>query len=623
MCGITGIVGLFSAMSQIRERLASMVISLKHRGADDDGMLIEHGTGLGHCRLAIIDLTGGKQPLANEDNSLHLVANGEIYNYRQLRQDLIKRGHRFKTRSDCEAIVHLYEDYGPSCVEHLNGMFAFALWDSGRRRLMLARDRFGIKPLYFARTRDALCFASELTAILASGLVPAQIDPVAVYAYLAFGYVPGPLSIIKSVEKVMPAQTVVFEDGQLRRSDYWRPSIGPAPRSLRVAVGRLDRLLDQSVKDHLVADVPVGAFLSGGVDSSTIVAMARRHAAMETFCVGFPGLAIDETAHGRRAACHLGTRHHEIALDVDPATLLQQAVAAMDEPLADSSALPTFAVCRAARRVAKVMLSGDGGDEVFGGYTGRYRVAALKAAVPHPRGFADLLNRLPPWRSGRRSSMPQLLAMAGLPETVRHVNERQITTADQRRLLMGAEFHRRYEPGLQAVAAAVLEACPYDHPVHRALWLDLNTSLPDDMLTKVDRMSMAHGLEVRVPLLDHRLVEFALSLPAHWLVSPLPVEGKRILRRLAATMLPAGHLHRPKQGFVVPLNEWLSVSFMTLLDDLTATRNGLLSDLIDLKAVEKMRRILPNSRARQDLYAILVLALWLQQLKAERLSAWP
>lgn len=590
-----------------------MIRSLVHRGPDDKRCYNGNGAVLAHSRLAIIDPAGGQQPIGNEDERIWLVANAEIYNYRELRNNLIEKGHQFSTNSDCETIVHLYEECGLNCVSRLNGMFSFALWDSAKRRLLLARDRFGIKPLYFSRTQDAFCFASELTAILASGLVPANIDPAAVYAYFAFGYVPGPLSVIKGVEKVMPAQTVVLEDGRLRRSTYWRPSIGPVPRSLRAAVGQMDGLLAQSVGDHLVADVPVGAFLSGGVDSSTIVAMARRHAAMETFCVGFPGLAIDETAYGRRAASHLGTRHHEIVLDLDPSTLLQQAVAAMDEPLADSSALPTFAVCRAARQVAKVMLSGDGGDEVFGGYTGRYRVAALNAIVPHPRGFADLLNRLPPWRSGRRSSMPRMLAMAGLPETLRYVHERQITTAGQRRLLLGADQYRQYEPGLQAIAATALGACPCDHPVHRALWLDLNTSLPDDMLTKVDRMSMAHGLEVRVPMLDHRLVEFALSLPAHWLVSPLPVEGKRILRRVAAPLLPAGMLDRPKQGFVAPLNKWLASAFAPLIDEILGGSGAGFHGLIDAEAARELRREAIDGAPRQDLYAILVLGLWLKR----------
>jgi asparagine synthase (glutamine-hydrolysing) len=372
--------------------------------------------------------------------------------------------------------------------------------------------------------------------------------------------------------------------------------------------------LEESVRSHLTADVPVAAFLSGGLDSSTVVALARKHADIETFCVSFPGTGVDEAPYAKRVSDHLGTRHHEVTLHMDPSRLLMEAVGFMDEPFADSSALPTFAVCCAARTVAKVVLSGEGGDEVFGGYTGRYRVAALKAAVPQPRLLAGLLRQVPPWRNGRRSSIPQMLYWASLSEIERYVVERQISTPAQRTLLMGEKNHAHFEPMLRFVAEQAMSRARFRHPVHKALWLDISTSLPDDMLTKVDRMSMAHGLEVRVPLLDHRVVEFALSLPPAWLVSPLPVEGKRLLRDVAGPFLPPGVLDRPKQGFVVPLNSWLREGLLDSFEDECLGSGSRVSAWMERGAVAALLKEPIGERPRQDFYALMVLEQWLRRL---------
>jgi len=351
------------------------------------------------------------------------------------------------------------------------------------------------------------------------------------------------------------------------------------------------------------------------VDSSTVVAMAQRHAKMETFCVAFPDSGLDEAPIARSVASHLGTKHHEVMLHLDPVALLSQAVAFMDEPFADSSALPTFAVCRAAREVAKVVLSGDGGDEVFGGYTGRYRVAALQATLPGPGRVAGVLRRIPPWRSGRRNALPTMLELASLPDVERFVAERQITTAQDRAALFGTSHHAEAEPGLREIPVRALGQARDWHPVHRALWTDIATSLPDDMLTKVDRMSMAHGLEVRVPLLDHHLVEFALSVPPAWLVSPWPVEGKRLLRDVAGPLLPPGILNRPKQGFCVPLNDWLGHHFFPIFDALCLAPEARLADFVDRRALNLQRHRPLGSAPREDLYALLVLELWLRRLQ--------
>ena len=614
MCGIVGILAPRMTEADLTELLVKMRQKVAHRGPDNNGMFVTDGVALGHTRLSIIDLKEGQQPVYNENGTIQLVINGEIYNYKALRQMLRSQGHKLRTESDSEVLVHLYEEKGKDCLNYIDGMFAFALWDSNLNTLMLARDRFGIKPLYFAITKDGLFFASELTAIAHSGLIQKQIDPQAVYAYLAFSYIPTPISIFKTVKKVQPSERILFHGGKIEKDIYWRPKAGNPPRNRSEAVKELDWRLENSVRAHMAADVPVAAFLSGGVDSSTVVAMAQRNGNVETFCVSFPGTDFDEGPIARRVSRHLNTYHHQVDISVEPKQLIQDAIGFMDEPFADSSALPTFAVCRAARNIAKVMLSGDGGDEVFGGYTGRYRIAALKGAFPCPYILSRLLRQIPPWRNGKRSSMPQMLALAALPENEHYVVDRQITTPEQRALLFGEKAFSLSEPMLRNFSEQALLGVDFRHGVHRALWQDIRTSLADDMLTKVDRMSMAHGLEVRVPLLDHRLVEFALSLPPRWLVSTLPVEGKRLLREVAGPLLPPGVLDRPKQGFVVPLNNWLREVLLDLFDELCLKANSHLVDWMDRQAIFKLRRGVIADQPRYDLYALLIFEMWLRRL---------
>jgi len=616
MCGIAGIVSPGRLATSLTASVERMCAALHHRGPDGIGTYVAEGIALGHARLAIIDLSKtGQQPMTNEDGSLHLVVNGEIYNYRELRADLQARGHSFRSHSDSEVVLHLYEEYGDDCLLRLEGMFALALWDAPRRRLLLARDRFGIKPLYVAQQGEALYFASELTALGRGGGAAADIDPQAVYAYMALSYVPAPLCIFRNVQKLLPAERMVWANGRLLRHVYWTAKPVQVPSRRGEAAEALAQLLDASVHAHLVSDVPVAAFLSGGVDSSTVVAMAQRHAKMHTFCVSFPDSGLDEAPIARAVASHLGTQHHEVALKLDPVALLSQAVVSMDEPFADSSALPTFAICQAAREVAKVVLSGDGGDEVFGGYTGRYRVAALQAALPWPRQIAGVLRRLPPWRSGRRSALPMMLELASLPDVERFLAERQISTAQERSALFGTSQQSEAEQRLREIPAMAMRQAADWHPVRRALWIDIATSLPDDMLTKVDRMSMAHGLEVRVPLLDHHVVEFALSLPPAWLVSPWPVEGKRLLRAVASPLLPRGILNRPKQGFCVPLNDWLRRHFLPMFDGLCLAADARLRSFVDTPALLGQLRGPLGEVPRQDVYALLLLELWLRRVQ--------
>ena len=616
MCGIVGILAPGRSPKALTGQMNSMRMALKHRGPDGMGSFVADGVALGHTRLAIIDLEStGQQPLTNENGNIHLVANGEIYNYRQLRTELQAKGHRFRSQSDSEVVVHLYEEFGDECLQHLEGMFAFALWDGRRRRLLLARDRFGVKPLYLAQQGDGLSFASELTSLLQGGVVGQKIDTQALYSYMAFSYIPSQMCIVKGVQKVLPAERVVWEGGRLTRQIYWTPQRVQVPMHRIHAAEALAERLELSVQANLVADVPVAAFLSGGVDSSAVVAMASRHKQLKTFCVSFSGWKMNEAPFARAVAKHLGTDHHEVELSLDPIDLLSKIVACMDEPFADSSALPTFAVSQAARQMAKVVLSGDGGDEVFGGYTGRYRVAAMQAMLPRPKMLARSLRALPPWRSGRRSSLPDMLDLAALSDDERFVIERQITSSSDRLSLFGDDMAEKYEETLREIPRASIHHAADWHPVHRALWIDMTTSLPNDMLTKVDRMSMAHGLEVRVPFLSHRLVEFALSLPSRWLVSPWPVEGKRLLRETIAPLLPKGILSRPKQGFCVPLNNWMKKHFFALFDDLCLSPQSRVNNFFCREGLDTLRRAPFAQRARQDLYAILVLELWLRRIE--------
>ena len=615
MCGIAGIFSPDLLIGDLVGAVLNMRGALQHRGPDDVGLFSDDGIVIGHTRLSIIDIETGHQPLSNEDETIHLVINGEIYNYKSLQKDLISRGHRLRTQSDCEVIVHLYEEEGENCIDKLEGMFAFALWDAKDGKLFLARDRFGIKPLYVSISEGEVCFASELTSIVKSGLVKKEIDPQALYAYLAFSYVPGSLSILKGVRKVRPAEMITIKGGVIRSDIYWKPKYFKVPPKRSHATEELKGLLEQSVQSHLISDVPIAAFLSGGVDSSGVVALAQKQQNMKTFCVSFPDTSIDEAPVARRVASHIGTDHYEVSINIDPISLISEAVNYMDEPFADSSALPTFALCKEARKICKVVLSGDGGDEVFGGYTGRYRVAALKACLPVPGVIANGIRMIPPWRSGRRRSLPEMMELATLSEEERYLFERQVTSTSDRAELFGQNHVLEYEDCLKDIALRLTEKFPRRHPVHRALWMDLKTSLPDDMLVKVDRMSMAHGLEVRVPLLDHRIVEFALSMPAKWLVSPLPVEGKRLLRRVVTPLLPEGILNRSKQGFVVPLNEWLKNHFLSIFDSLCLGSNSSLTKYLDQNSILKIRNRTIGTIPREDLYALLILELWLRRLK--------
>jgi asparagine synthase (glutamine-hydrolysing) len=559
MCGISGIFNFHRDCGEAElAAIQAMNDRLVHRGPDDEGFHMSGPIALGHRRLSIIDLSSGTQPMCNEDETVWVVFNGEIYNYRALQSELIQKGHRFRTRSDTEVIVHLYEEIGEDVFTRLNGMFALALWDARLKKLILARDRLGKKPLYYHSNKQRLAFASEMKALLALNDVPMRVDPDSLDYYLSFFYVPSPATICSGVAKIEPASYLVCQDGKVRKERYWSADFGRRYAGSREnAAGQLTELLDDAVRIRLESEVPLGAFLSGGIDSSAIVALMARsmEQPVKTTSIGFGESPYDELAYARTVAEHCRTDHRERILPASFIEHLPRIVYHFDEPFADSSALPTYLLCRAAREYVTVALSGDGGDESFAGYD-RYpsalnedrwrntlpsalRTVALSLArtcfTPLYRGFTPLAN------------LNQDLAAAAA-RTVFCFSD------DVKRVLYRPAFGRQRQ-GPSAIerfrGAFPNGGLP---PLSRLQSFDLKSYLPEDILTKVDRMSMAHGLEVRSPLLDYRVVELAASLPPEWKLNG--AGGKVIFKQAMKPFLPAETFARKKMGFSIPVGDW-------------------------------------------------------------------
>jgi asparagine synthase (glutamine-hydrolysing) len=576
MCGVCGIVS-FEVDEQIDQpALARMCQALRHRGPDDEGYYLDEQAGLGMRRLSIIDLDTGRQPISDETQSLWIVFNGEIYNYRALRAELERRGHVFKTQSDTEVIVHAYEEYGRDCVGHFIGMFAIAIWDKARRSLFLVRDRLGIKPLYYWSSGKRLVFGSELKALLESPHVPREVDHLALDQYLTLEYIPSPRTIFQEVRKLPPGHWLTFDEHGVRVEPYWDVSRVSLPADERACAEQLTELIDDAVRLRLVSDVPLGAFLSGGIDSSTVVAAMQQAGAapIRTFSIGFDDATYDELPYARLVARTFGTDHSEEILKPDISSLAEELIGHLDEPFADFSIFPTYLVSRLARQSVKVVLSGDGGDEIFGGYDTyvAQRLDRTYKRLPRPlrqRALPALLDRVPPQRAkkGLINKTKRFVEGAALPEEWGHTRWMMFLTPADRRAL--------YQPDMQMAvsgrtAAAALEqyyaqAGSFDD-LARQQYVDIKSYLADDILTKVDRMSMAVSLEARVPLLDHRLVEFALNLPPHLKLNR--GQTKVILRRAMARRLPAEVLNKPKQGFSIPIKHWLRGPLRPLMHDL-------------------------------------------------------
>jgi asparagine synthase (glutamine-hydrolysing) len=620
MCGIAGILHFDGAPVE-RQQLERMGAALAHRGPDAQGVFLDAAAapavGLVHRRLSIIDLSeAANQPLGGEDGRVQAMLNGEVYNFADLRARLEPR-HRFRSRGDTETVVHAYEEDGEAAVARLDGMFALALWDGPRRRLLLARDHFGKKPLHYWHDGRRLVFASEIKAILAAG-VPAALNEAALPEFLALGYVPTPRTLFAGIRRLPPASTLTADArGVHEPSAFWDLTF-PRPEAARrvgleEAAGELRELLRAAVRKRLVSDVPLGMLLSGGLDSGLVAALAAREAGgLRTFTVGFEGdAAFDERPWARRLAAHIGAEHHESVVRPQAAALLETLLAHHDEPFGDSSALPTYLVAREARRAVTVALNGDGGDEAFAGYA-RLHAAVMAEAVPRPAraalgSLARLLPEALPGRSLRRARRLALGAALELDQRI-FAWSTLFDVPDLARLLLQAPDGARVRASYREVLARADGASA----LSRLLYLGTRTSLLDDLLPKMDRMTMAHGLEARSPLLDRAVVEFASRLPDA--LKRRGARGKRVLRAAARGLLPPETLARRKQGFVVPLGSWFRGQLRPLVHDLLLA-DARLASRLRREELERLVREHEGGRADHGhrLWSLLTLELWLRR----------
>jgi asparagine synthase (glutamine-hydrolysing) len=624
VCGIAGLLTPPGGTPDPRH-LKALADDLAHRGPDDEGIVVDGEVGLVHRRLAIVDLTpAGHQPLANEDGSVHVVYNGQLYGFESLRERLVAQGHAFRSRTDTEILVHLYEERGLDLLEELDGMFAFALWDARRRRLLLARDRLGIKPLYYTQSGGVFAFASELGALLRLPFVPRRIDAEAIFSFLYQSSVPGAASVLEGVKKLPAAHALVIENGDIRTWSYWTPGTAPPPQLSRADLGlELDRRLAAAVRSHLVADVPVGAFLSGGLDSTAVTVHARDAwpGTLHTFSVRFRTPGFDEGPAARATAESLGCQHHELELGPECVQGVPDLLARSDEPFAVASSIALHHLAHFARQTVKVVLTGDGADEILAGYPWRHDPDSGPGARPgavlrglglslvrswrgaragQPGFFAEMIAR-----TGRQLSRPAEryadLVSAFTPEQMRHLAHPDMLTAARRAWIRN--------PLLRT-----FEAVPAVDEVNRRLRVDLATTLVDEMLVKVDRATMAAGLEARVPFLDRSLVEWALAQPGRPQLRR--GVGKQWLRDALSNRLP-GVAARPKHGFDVPLGAWLRGPLREWMSDTLHAERIARRGLLDPGAVGRI--VEAHLRGAGDhsrkLLSLLALEVWLERVE--------
>ncbi|MEP3477628.1 MAG: asparagine synthase (glutamine-hydrolyzing) [Fuerstiella sp.] len=624
MCGIAGIVYRDQHRGVEQPVLQQMSDAIAHRGPDGEGFFKANNVGLVHRRLAIIDLAGGQQPIANEDETVQVVFNGEIYNYPELKQQMLAKGHQFRTNSDTEILVHLYEEFGTDLVKHLRGMFAFALWDTKTRTLMLGRDHLGQKPLYVYQDEEKLVFASELKAILATPNIDRTLSPAAIEDYLTFGVVPGDACIFKRVQKLPAAHWMLIHTGgkPAQRHRYWALNYDQEQQGTDDEwMQQVDASIKESVQKHLLADVPVGAFLSGGLDSSAIVASLAdtQSSPIQTYAIGFQEKRFSELPHAEAVAKHFGTTHREQVVTPDAVRDLDELCFYFDEPFADASAIPTMAVARMAAQHVKVCLSGDGGDENFAGYA-RYshdlKEASIRQLIPqivrknllNPLGViwpkADWLPR--PLRL--KTALQNLAA----DPAVAYANTISQCRRGMRRTVLNSDFQAtlgNHRP--EAIVEQHFSAGDRD-ALSGMLSADVNMLLPDDFLTKVDRASMAYGLEVRPPLIDVPLMELAATMP-----SSLKVRNgqkKWILKQLFENRLPAELAHRKKQGFELPVDDWLRGPLQEQVQEVVLNQNGALANIIDVGAIQRINNAHQKHTGQhgQLMWSLLVLGRWME-----------
>jgi asparagine synthase (glutamine-hydrolysing) len=600
-----------------RELLAAMCARLAHRGPDGEGCYVKAGVGLGHRRLAVIDLDTGQQPMSNEDETVWVVFNGEIYNYPDLRAELAARGHHLRTTSDTEVIVHLYEDLGERCIDRLHGMFAFALWDARTRSLLLVRDRLGKKPLYYSLLADgALVFASELDAILADPAVDRTVDPEAIDAFLSLQYVPAPLSIYKSIRKLPAGHLLRWTAARSTIREYWDvPAGGDGHGSVAEWRDMLSAEIDAAVRRRLRSDVPLGAFVSGGLDSSLVLAFmaAATDRPVTTCTAAFDDVAHDERAEAGAVARHFGCDHHEQVVHPAAGNLPVRIAQVFDEPFGDPAAIPNELLAGTARRHVTVALTGDGGDEVFAGYW-RHSRAGLETRARRLLGpvatAVGVLARFAP--ETRRAGMLPLGMAPVQAYAWKHAG--LLFDPALKRRLYATDFAaacREFDPA--ARFRACYERAPSADPLDKALYVDLKTSLPDDILVKVDRTSMAHGLEVRSPLLDHRIVELAARMPAD--LKRRGREEKYILQRVAESRVPSAVIGRPKHGLTIPLGRWLRNEWRAVAEDCLFAPAAQHRGLFHTGWIESIwkRHVAGSDVHAHRLWLIVMLELWYRQ----------
>jgi len=622
MCGICGVMYKDSTVRPAEDLLNSMCRSIVHRGPDDQGTIIINNVGLGMRRLSIIDLSTGHQPIANERNSVFIVFNGEIYNHNSIRKELESLGHVFKTKSDTEAIVHGYEEWGVNVCSKLNGMFAFAIWDMENRALFLARDRMGIKPLYIYEDNEKIVFGSEIKAILKHPDVDRTIDVQALNNYLTFEYIPAPRSIFKKVKKLRPGHWIKYKNNTVYSERYWNLKPNEKNITLDQAKEKLYYLLTDSVKLRLLSDVPLGAFLSGGLDSSILVSLMASVSSeqVKTFSIGFKESSYNELKYARAVAKKYNTDHHEFIIEPNALDLTEKLIRQLDEPLGDFSIFPTYLVSKMAREYVTVSLSGDGGDELFAGYDTYRAHAFAEKYYSHIPGFirnyaiSPFADFLPPTKKkkGAINSFKRFVQGTKLPASLYHARWMTFLSENERRNLFSKDLQ-----------ISLAHADNYDFirrfncsnmvnldDVTRTGFIDLNTYLIDNILVKVDRMSMAASLEARVPYLDHRIVEFAFSLPPE-----LKMKGfstKVILKKTFWENLPDTVKHRGKQGFSIPIKSWIRNELKDMITDLLDTSKINQQGYFNGKFVEKLKNEHMAGKKNHShlLWALMVFQKW-------------
>lgn len=619
MCGICGKLNFDRENAVSSGLLKRMADTIVHRGPDDEGYYLSGPVGLGFRRLSIIDLKTGHQPLSNEDGTVWIVFNGEIYNFEELREDLLARGHVFRTRTDTEVIVHLYEEYGPECVERLRGMFGFAIWDERRQSLMLARDRIGIKPVYYAIGRDSLVFGSEIKAILADPAIQAQVRPEIIDRFLTFYYVPGEDTLFENIFKLRPGSYLLARDGKVEVHPYWDLEFHPVPRSVEESERELLEILDESARLHMIADVPVGVLLSGGVDSTAMVSFASSTTKqpLGSFTLGFSsGEVADERPYARIAAERYRTDHHEMTISAyDFRDFLPHYAWYMEEPVCEAPAIALYYVTKLAREFVTVLISGEGGDEAFAGYQ-TYRgvlwLERLKRALGPMKGAASsaagAINRV--LQNPRLGKYAPLLghpfeeyyySRSSGPHSFFNKNHNALYSGDFARA-----SHKDFatQPMQQ-----VMKGSRDFGLLNRMLYVDTKTSLPDDLLLKADKMTMANSIELRVPFLDHKLLEFAASLPENQKVRGFTT--KYIAKRALGGRIPAPILKRPKAGFPVPFAKWLRTDLKDYVREVLLDRATTDRGYFNRAYVEEMLRANAESGLHaREILSLLTLELW-------------